>query len=769
MNDTVELSDDPLRHLLTESRSVQDLLNRIVGTLATTWNATGCSIFLYNETSQKLVLRAVHGVSAAKATEADLGAGEGFIASVFERRFFRYTLNVALEADFVAASDECLREHGSVLAIPMLRGNEHIGIMVVQRPTGNAFTQEEMSAIRTATAQVGTMVEAVRALMMASEETQETHAPLSEEAKKKFEPKLYRGKAISVGIAIGVTRVHAKIRAEAQLGALRMNRLRPCQHRTLDEAIAETAGQLEQLQTSLSHRLPEATSMLFETHLLMLKDDAFIGKIRARIHDEGMTPSRAVAVVATELIEFFEASEHDYLQEKVKDVEDLALRLLDNLHRGVSALSHDHEASIIITSELLPSDILRIAQDNCQGIVLIGGASTAHVSLLVRSLHIPMIATEESELLELPDGESLILDCTTGNIVFKPSERVKATYAEKRTAGLALDSATHGSAPETVTKDGARVHLLANINLLAEVDHAITAHAEGIGLYRTEFPYLVRQSLPTEAEQVSVYLRLLDAMPDKPITIRTLDIGGDKLLSYFDHAHEENPALGLRSVRFTLRYPYVFDQQLRAILWAIRLRNRHDVRIMFPMIGSLEELAAVRERTLSCLEQIQLRDHDNPSLRPAIGTMVELPALVPLADAIAKETAFISIGTNDFIQYMLAVDRTNAQVDAYYVPHHPAVLHGLATVIRAALAANKEVSICGEMGADPRYIPFFLGLGVRHFSLEASQIPPVQKLISRLTLDDCAEYSRQLLFSPRMAVIDEAINNMFDVMNDQRA
>jgi len=465
-------------------------------------------------------------------------------------------------------------------------------------------------------------------------------------------------------------------------------------------------------------------------------------------------------LVASDLIAFFKKSEHDYLQEKAGDVEDLALRLLENLHYAPAESSADKPANIIITAELLPSDILRIAQENCQGIVLIGGGSTAHASLLVRSLNIPMIIANDDELLYLPNNEPMILDCATGTILFRPSQEVVDIYYGKRQSLSAVRSVAEQTKPQTKTQDGTRVHLMANINLITEVGRAQETKAEGIGLYRTEFPYLIRQALPTEAEQIMVYRQLLDHMPDRPITLRTLDVGGDKVLSYFNHAHEENPALGLRSTRFTLRYPYIFDQQLRAMLWVIQERQRKDVRIMFPMIGSLEDFRTVRQRVEVCLREIQGRLGGRALILPAIGTMVEVPSLIPIIDDLVEEADFFSIGTNDFIQYMLAVDRTNAEVASYYLPHHPAVLRGLAAVIRPVVAAKKNVSVCGEMGSDLRYIPFFIGLGVREFSINPNAIAETQRLVERLKVKECEAYAKELLGYSSIAQIEAATERM---------
>lgn len=753
---------DDILAILSSSDSIQSVMDRLVEHLCARWVASWCLVLLFDETSQRLVLRAAYGMPVPLVGRTSFALGEGLSGRALAERRPIYTTHATQEPGFVSLPELPAETHETLLAVPILRGEERIGVLTLQRPTGTPFSPEEISGLRTAASQMAGALENARALLLVQgrAKVQDT-TPLVI-----MEQRLFRGSSVTRGLAIGVSRVLTRTRAASTLELCRQGVSCPEAHRTVDEAVDYTFRQVQHYQTALGQRLPEAATMLFEAHLLMLKDDSFIGKIRQCVAD-GHPAAQAIAATALEFISFFEASRHDYLREKARDVEDLALRLLENISSKSLGVDPVEEAHIVVTAELLPSDILQVAQGNVQGIVLVGGGSTAHVTLLVRSLRIPMVMTDADELLRIPNGETTIVDCVSGNIIVHPNEQILATYEERRRgetemkrSGASVKAATH-------TRDGCRITLLANINLLAELDLATRMKAEGVGLYRTEFPYLMRQALPTEEEQLVVYERLLDEMPDKPITFRTLDAGGDKVLSYFDQAHEENPALGLRSTRFTLRYPYIFDQQLRAILRAIQLRQRHDVKLMFPMIGSVEELQAAIARVDACLEHLRNNRSDLPLIRPEIGTMVELPALVHLAHAIAERAAFLSIGTNDFIQYMLAVDRTNSQVAHYYVAHHPAVLHGLAHVVRAALAAKKEVSVCGEMGCDPRYIPFFIGVGVRVFSLEPGHLPKVQSLIERISVPEAEAYAHSLLETNRMSVIEDAIHRMLARFNPE--
>ncbi len=745
--------DGALPAIVTGSDSIQGVLERMVEHLSTRWATSACAILLYDEAASRLTLRAGYGIPGEWVGKWSLPLDEGLPGRTLRERQPYYTERASEESERLSLPDTVAKNHETLLLVPILHGEERVGVLSLQRPTGTPFSKEEISGLRTAAAQMAGAIENARALILAGAKPREADMePLTVR-----EQRIFRGSPVSSGVAIGRSRILMRTQASVTIERCKASNGRDCHE--LDEAIERTVQQLTHYQESLGQRLPEAAALLFETQLLMLKDDSFIGKIRAQL-DEGVSAPRAVANTARNFIDFFEASRHDYLREKARDVEDVALRLLENLVADESSEPEMEAAQVIVTASLLPSDILRVAQNNVQGIVLVGGGSTAHITLLVKSLRIPTVMTEADELLRLRNDVPMIIDCASGNIIVCPTPTILGTYEERRRLDRDIRSRASHVKPQTTTRDGVRVRLMANINLLAELEMAIETKAEGVGLYRTEFPFLMRQTLPTEEEQLAVYERLLDAFPDRPITFRTLDAGGDKVLSYFDQAREENPALGLRSTRFTLRYPYIFNQQLRAILRAIQARQRHDVRVMFPMIGSIEEFLSATERLDACIDEIRERYPERPPIRPDVGTMVELPALVHLARGIAREAAFLSIGTNDFIQYMLAADRTNAEVSSYYIPHHPAVLHALRHVVHAANSEGKEISVCGEMGRDPRYVPFFIGIGVRVFSLDPAHIGTVQDWIQRISIPEAEQYAQTLLETDRINRIEETLARM---------
>lgn len=731
--------------LVAGSANIQSFLDRAVEMVSAHLDADVCSIYLYDDAHGDLVMRANRGLNPDVVGRLRLKLGEGLVGRALKELRPIYEPKASQNPNYKFFPEAGEDRFETFLAVPIQRGVEKIGVLVVQRERAASFSEADIIAMRVLTAQLATAVESARVLLSVSAESSAA-APDEDPGPTSA---VFRGQSVSRGCAIGDARVMRRGSAASVLDRQRNRDVPTEAKRTLEEAVERTERQLIHYQETLGERLPEAASMIFEAHLMMLKDVSFVGKIRARV-EEGMMLPRAVAETATEYIALFESSRHDYLREKARDVEDLAVRLLEHLCERSDDADPESAAHIVIARELLPSDILRIAQGNVQGIILASGGATSHVSILVRSLGIPTVIANAPDLVSLKDGVRVIVDAESGSVHVHPGDDVVASYERRRLAEKEVLSHAGQMLDTTETRDGVRVKLLANINLLSELNLAMELRAEGIGLYRTEFPFLVRQSLPTETDQESVYRHLMSRVADRPVTFRTLDAGGDKVLSYFDSAREENPALGLRSTRFSLKYPEIFDQQLRAILRASA--GRSDVRIMFPMIGSLEELRAAQNRLDSCVADIACEG--GSSFRPQVGMMVELPAVIEMADEFAGEVDFFSIGTNDFIQYMLGVDRTNDQVAEYYCAHHPSVLRALRRIVQAAGRGGIDVSVCGEMAHDARYVPFFIGLGVRTLSVEPIYLPRVQKAVNHFSLADARRYAELLLAQSSISRIE---------------
>ncbi len=783
MNDTAASSPSPPAPR-PPATSIGEVIGQALAKLADSCRATHAAVFLYNDATRLLVLRGAIGSPFGNdpVGRFHIQPGDGMAGAAFAERAPLHSGHIQSEPGHlppehlfgVSLGGPCAEA-----AIPVLRGEEAVGVVVLLRPATEPFSPAEINDLRANVARRAGTLEFAKALyMVADRDADRPRSDRVSSARHTVHGTALHDRATVAGLSLVATRESV---ADLLVAIRERQRPLPAPARSFDEGVALTIDQLTRYQDEIGERLPEAAKLLFDAQILILKDETFVGRI-AKAVAAGDDISHAIADVTVEFTTFFRSGGVEFLAEKALDVEDVALRLLHNIYlteaqspseprspeqpESGNGPGETSPGRILFSSECLPSDIFRVMHEGIRGLVLLGAGATAHITLLVKSLGIPTILADDLDLLRLPDGTPVVLNGPTGDILVNPGPDVlrhveSATFQHSGPAGTASgnpDFPTSRPPQVPLTRDGERVHLLANINLLSETDAALAARAEGVGLYRTEFPFLLHPFLPNEQDQTEIYGKLLDRFPDRPVVFRTLDAGGDKVLSYFQTSREENPALGLRSTRFTLRYPYIFDQQLRAILRAAQLRGRTDLRLMFPMIGSLEEFDAAVRRVDHCLAHFAERyEAATPPPRPALGTMVELPSLVPLARALARRAAFFSIGTNDFIQYMLAVDRTNAAVRRYYVPHHPAVLHGLAQVISAGLDAGIPVAVCGEMGRDPRYLPFFLGLGVRTFSLAPAEIPAVQAALADISAAEARHAAAALLACETIADIERLL------------
>jgi phosphotransferase system enzyme I (PtsP) len=733
--------------LLAESPDLQGFLDRAVGLVADHLVADVCSIYLYDEETQMLSLAATRGLDPAAVGHMQLKLGEGLVGTALKELRPICVANASHNPHYRFFPDSGEESFDAFLAVPIQRGIEKVGVLVAQRDEKHLFSNTEILAMRALTAQLATAIETTRVMLQISQPSLPSDSELVDDLGREL---FVQGRSASPGYALAKSVIFARHPVERILNQNRELGAGAGSAEDLNTAIERTSLQLEHFQLGLGDKLPEVASLIFESHIMMLKDRSFTGQMFDKI-ESGAPASRAIAEVAGFYVATFEGSTHDYMREKARDVEDLALRLLSHLSDSDDDQAPDWRGRVVIVRELLPSDILRITLEDVAGIVLASGGLTSHVTILVRSLNIPMVIVEDLRLLSVPDGEMVLLDADIGNVYINPPETVLETFGGREQARETVTAQASRMVDQTLLEDGGRVTLLANINLLSELDLALKLKAEGVGLYRTEFPFLIRQALPSEDEQFAVYARLLDRMQNQNVTIRTLDAGGDKVLAYFDDAGEPNPALGLRSTRLTLRYRDIFDQQIRAILRAGM--SSDTLRIMFPMICSLDEFIEARDCVLVCVSELE-SELGIEIKRPKIGMMVELPAVVEIIDDFAHEADFFSTGTNDFIQYMLAVDRTNARVADYYCSHHPAVLRGLKRVADAAIRHNIDCAVCGEMAHDVRYIPFFVGIGIRRLSVDPHYLPEVQQCVMSWSSVAASAYANEWLTKSRISEID---------------
>ena len=730
-------------------------LARIVSTVAWHMRAAVCSIYLYETKTRELVLRANQGLNPGLIGHLRLKLGEGITGTALKEMRPICEAKATDHPAFKHIPGSHEEAYLSFLAVPIQRKMNPVGVIVVQDPQWNYFTPNDVQALRVISSQLAGVIENAHLLMRLhgapeTETATSSEAPFFGDNALESGTHCIRGKGASGRMGMGLS-----TRIGQYLSRNPADYLCPLglTEADFDRAIELTERQLMDLQGRLEDKLQDAASMIFGAHVLMLKDEAFSGEIRQKIR-AGKNPWTAILDEVRHYAELFGSSPNPAMREKVLDVEDLGHRLLYNLAPpSIESASPDYSGQIVIADELLPSDILKLATEGAAGLILLGGGQHSHVAILANALQIPLVIVSDRRLLSLPEHTPLLLDGKDGQVVVRPGpEAIKTMQDIVRS--LADSERLAGEVrPDTRTRDGVEIRLMANLNLITELDVALRVKASGIGLYRTEFPFIVRSTFPTEEEQYQGYRGVLERMDGRPVVFRTLDIGGDKALSYFPVGHENNPFLGLRALRFTLRNPEIFKQQLRALLRAAH--DHPEARIMFPMVASLDEFMGAREIACKCRDE--LAREGIPHRLPELGVMIELPASVLIADELAAAADFLSIGSNDLIQYMLAVDRTNDEVAAWYSPNHPAVLRSLKRIVEAGEQAGKPVSICGNLGADPRMLPYLLGIGLRIFSLDPMQIPPVQRRIAEIDLDRARFFARKLLTLGRTGEIADFI------------
>ncbi|REK76941.1 phosphoenolpyruvate--protein phosphotransferase [Paenibacillus paeoniae] len=511
----------------------------------------------------------------------------------------------------------------------------------------------------------------------------------------------------------------------------------------LQAALRETRAELEQLRDSVKAKLGEEKAEIFEGHLMILEDPDLIDAVIESIQNQSVNAEFAVHTASSSFIEVLKGMDDEYLRERAADVRDVSGKIIDRLC-GVTQtdLSQLTEPCIIAANDLAPSDTAKLDMNVVKGFITEIGSRTSHSAIMARSLGIPAIVGVGALSDDIETGTLALLDATTGTVTIDPNEQQQHDFTGKKEQydRQQAELAKWVNLP-TLSTDGHRVELAANIGKLEDVQKALDHGAEAIGLFRTEFLYMGRNSLPSEDEQFASYKYVLEKMNGKPVVIRTLDIGGDKELPYMELPKEANPFLGQRALRLCLERPELFRTQLRALL---RASSYGNLKIMFPMIAVLSELrdakALLEEEKAKLLsEGITVSDSIE------IGMMVEIPAAAVSADLFAKEVDFFSIGTNDLIQYTMAADRMNETVSYLYQPCNPSVLRLVRMVIEAARKEGKWVGMCGEMAGDESAIPLLLGLGLHEFSMSASSILPARAQIGGLSYESWSQLSQQAL------------------------
>jgi phosphoenolpyruvate-protein phosphotransferase len=508
-------------------------------------------------------------------------------------------------------------------------------------------------------------------------------------------------------------------------------------------ACAAAGKELDAIVARVSLEMGEDEANIFRAHRMLVRDPALIGKVKTAILNRQVDATTALQEALDDYARLIEKIEDDYLRERMADLRDVAGRIMNHLGQlpALPAFKPD-ESMIIVAPEILPSQAMALDRLHIAGIITETGGGTGHAAILARSLGIPAISGLSGILKQVETGDLVAMDGREGHVYLKPGPEVESAFRKLQREYFDLrDRLIENRDQAPVTCDGLAVELLANVNSPADATMAVQVGASGVGLYRTEYLFLANTDVPDEEQQLAAYRQVIEASPNKHVTIRTLDLGGDKHVPYLGNPHEANPFLGWRSIRLSSAYPELFQTQLRAIL---RAGLFGKVSLLFPMISTLEEVRALKQlvsQTQAALKREKVPYAENMSF----GIMLEVPAAALCIDALLDEVDFVSIGSNDLIQYVMAADRDNPKVAHLCEPFSPAIMRLLASVIKACNDRGKPVTLCGEMAARPRlFLPLF-GMGLRSMSMSPAFVPAVKELVRCSTLKKARGIARKVL------------------------
>ncbi|GBZ02785.1 TPA: phosphoenolpyruvate--protein phosphotransferase [Staphylococcus aureus] len=524
-----------------------------------------------------------------------------------------------------------------------------------------------------------------------------------------------------------------------------------------NSAIEASKVELTKIRNNAEVQLGADKAAIFDAHLLVLDDPELIQPIQDKIKNENANAATALTDVTTQFVTIFESMDNEYMKERAADIRDVSKRVLSHI-LGVELPNPSmiDESVVIVGNDLTPSDTAQLNKEFVQGFATNIGGRTSHSAIMSRSLEIPAIVGTKSITQEVKQGDMIIVDGLNGDVIVNPTEDELIAYQDKRERYFADKKELQKLRDaDTVTVDGVHAELAANIGTPNDLPGVIENGAQGIGLYRTEFLYMGRDQMPTEEEQFEAYKEVLEAMNGKRVVVRTLDIGGDKELSYLNLPEEMNPFLGYRAIRLCLAQQDIFRPQLRALL---RASVYGKLNIMFPMVATINEFREAKSILLEEKENLKNEGHDI-SDDIELGIMVEIPATAALADVFAKEVDFFSIGTNDLIQYTLAADRMSERVSYLYQPYNPSILRLVKQVIEASHKEGKWTGMCGEMAGDETAIPLLLGLGLDEFSMSATSILKARRQINGLSKNEMTELANRAVDCATQEEVIELVNN----------
>ncbi len=770
---------EEITNLVGRTEDYQEALEGVVRLLAGATDCDVCSLYSYDAETDSLTLAATTGFPTRAIGRVTMQRGEGLVGQVAERGEPVAVEDALAQPAFKFFPELGEEKYHGFVGVPVGAREGLLGVLVLQSRRRRRFLEDEIRLVNAVAGHVrALMVNAHLAERLQREEEEREvyrrnmvrairrlegyeearrRARHREEGQQAAVVRL-SGQGASPGFGIGQAHLvlppadidHIEIRDSDDPG-LELKRFA--------DALDRSREEVESARQHMRELVPEVGGAIYEALGMVIGDRSFGESVRKEI-ESGKTAESALKCVVDAYVAKFEQLDDRYLRDRAFDVRDVGQRILRHL-LGVDSRMHVFDDdTVLVAPELTLSDLAAVDHTRLRGIVTASGGVTSHAAILAKSLEIPTVVGVENLMEVCQQGDDVVVDGNSGTVYVRPSAEILSEYRrlDSQFRAFQRDLADIRDLPAE-TLDGYRIALLANIGLLGELDFAQLYGAEGIGLFRTELPFLSYRDFPSEDEQVRLYRSVLERMGDRPVTIRTLDLAADKYPSYVRGPKEDNPFLGWRSIRISLEWESIFQEQIRAIL---RAADGACLRIMFPMVTSLEEIRRVREIYADCVADLTAS-----GLRPPhdveLGIMIEVPAAVLRAPQMLREVDFASIGTNDLIQYTLAVDRDNRKVASMYEPLHPAVLQSIRLVVDAARETGRRVAMCGEMAASPLYTLFLLGIGLDELSMSAIYIPVVKKLVRAVRMSDAETIARDLL---RYDTVEEVKGYMFSCLRE---
>jgi phosphotransferase system enzyme I (PtsP) len=735
--------------LLVRSHDLAETLANVARLVARWMRASVCSIYLLDDDGETLVLRATRGLAPGSVGRVRLRRGQGIVGACLAAGEPVAVPDVRQDARFRYFPESGESRFRSLLAVPLFVGDHAIGVLTAQTVRPRPFATHEVELLETIAAQVATIVLNARLLDQAAREAGRTQNGPAAEPTPVLPGTVLRGIPISPGIAIGPIHVQPPRLDLAQL-RYRPSRSRRAEWRAIEQALRETIRQISDLRAAVGERFGEDLAEVFTTHIMLLEDQGFREKVRRRLAEHG-NGARALVETMREYTQVFGAMKDATIRERASDVEDVIRRAVGELV-GIRAHHAPLQGGVIVVADrLAPSEFRLLETEKIAGFATSHGGATSHAAIFARSLEIPAVTALPDLERKVEASDQGIVDGIEGIVIVNPTREQLREYRERRVryarARERLDELRDLPAR---MQSGEEVMLSANIGGWNDLEHVKRYGARGVGLFRTEMLALSARGFPDEEEQLRAYRRVAETIAPDPVTIRTFDFGGDKVLTGVEE-REENPQLGWRSIRMLLDLGEVLPTQLRAIL---RANTPGNLRVMIPMLTALEELDATRVVLARVAAELGVPP-------PPLGIMIETPAAVALADRLAAQVDFFSIGTNDLVQYTLAVDRGNERVASGYDPFHPAVIASIRRTVDAALATGIPCSVCGELAGNPVATPLLLGLGIRELSMTPFLVTAVRQVVRAFSLPDVLALARDAERCARGAEVRRCIAQSF--------